>query len=208
MYTWTCPRHVFPKDAPMSDPSALVAQDTLLDRFALALATGNDVLALSLRMQCLSRPHLALGVPLLASHESARAARNQLFVVHHPDKGGSAQAFDLVNQCYEAFVSTRAEVPVSAERLEVRERHAAFMKRCEALLGKIDALPNTRIGVTSKPAEPPPVSVSLPETPEPEEPLVETPSTQKKRKVVTVAVAPIGTRLRSTDFKNRLRVRK
>lgn len=181
----------------MSAPTALVVQETLLDRFALALAAEDNALAASLRIHCLAEPHLALGVPLLASHETARAARNKLFVVHHPDKGGSAQAFDLVTQCFDAFVSSGAATPTPcAELVKSRERHAAFLARCDELLSKIDALPNECISVPVPPVE---------ETPEPDVPTAP-PRVQKKRKAAVVV--PVGARLRSADFKNRLRVRK
>lgn len=52
----------------------------------------------------MARPHEILGVPPGASRDEIRAAYRRLAALHHPDRGGDAEAFAKVNAAHDAML--------------------------------------------------------------------------------------------------------
>ena len=52
----------------------------------------------------MSDPYAVLGVSSTASNTEIKAAYRQLVKQHHPDLGGSAEAFRRVNEAYQSLV--------------------------------------------------------------------------------------------------------
>lgn len=51
----------------------------------------------------MSTPYEVLGVPLEATNDEIRAAYKRAAMKHHPDRGGSSEAFQAVQDAYTAL---------------------------------------------------------------------------------------------------------